>query len=77
MDLTFVPKNEFQPFSINFSNLDFTAELSDNTDLLKPWLSSPITLKGHLINSSREKEEVTLVPLGTTILRQIAFPVAD
>lgn len=44
-------------------------------DFLHPYANSPISLKGTLINSSGKEVEVSLVPIGATILRRTTFQV--
>jgi uncharacterized protein len=39
------------------------------------WINSPVMLKGKMINGKGEKKEVTLVPMGSTILRKVTFKV--
>jgi DUF1680 family protein len=40
-----------------------------------PWISSPVRLKGNLINSkSGQSVAVELVPMGASLLRRVAFP---
>ncbi len=40
-----------------------------------PWTTSPVRLKGNLINiKSGQSESVELVPMGASLLRRVAFP---
>jgi len=43
-------------------------------DPLNPWAKPVIGLKGTLLNRHNKKEHVTLVPLGSTLLRRTTFP---
>ncbi|MCF7816672.1 MAG: glycoside hydrolase family 127 protein [Kiritimatiellales bacterium] len=43
-------------------------------DPLSPWTKPVVGLKGTLLNGRNEKTEVTLHPLGSTLLRRTTFP---
>ncbi|AKJ64210.1 beta-L-arabinofuranosidase domain-containing protein [Kiritimatiella glycovorans] len=50
-------------------------ELPDG-DAERPWAHPPIGLKGTLLDAEGVRREVTLKPLGSTILRRTTFPIS-
>lgn len=56
----------------------FTAERNPEADLNDPWTSVPVHLKGSLlINFGHVHDDVTLVPMGSAILRKVTLPVGQ
>ena len=56
----------------------FAVEKNLAADLNDPWTSVPVRLKGSLlINFAHAHDDVTLVPMGSTILRKVTFPVGQ
>ena len=55
---------------------EFTISKNGNETLKSPWRTSPLTLKGALFTSEGEKVHSKLVPMGTTILRRLTFPIS-
>jgi DUF1680 family protein len=43
-------------------------------DANDPWKKSPLVLEGELVDMNGEKVKQTLVPMGTTTFRRVAFP---
>jgi DUF1680 family protein len=77
---------EFTPTGENLMNLHldpaqlkngspFIHEYTSNSDYLYPWDRTPSHLKGQLYDQQGDRLEVNLVPMGTTILRRLTFPV--
>jgi len=56
--------------------IPFEIERIPGGDLMHPWQNPPLRLKGKLIDSRGEPVPVSLVPLGSTVLRRVTFPVA-
>jgi DUF1680 family protein len=53
----------------------FIHEYTGTSDSFYPWDGTPSLLKGHLYDPQGKSREVKLVPMGTTILRRLTFPV--
>ena len=53
----------------------FVYEYTGTSRSLYPWDGTPSLLKGQLYDPHGVKKEVSLVPMGTTILRRVTFPV--
>jgi DUF1680 family protein len=53
----------------------FIHEYPVTSDSLYPWDGAPSLLKGRLYDQDGKEKEVLLVPIGTTILRRLTFPV--
>ncbi len=51
----------------------FKARKRDKADWLRPWAFPPLELMGELERKSGEKVPVSLVPMGSAILRQTGF----
>jgi hypothetical protein len=56
--------------------IPFELERVPDGDLTHPWQNPPLRLKGKLIDSRGDQVPVSLVPLGSTVLRRVTFPVA-
>jgi hypothetical protein len=53
----------------------FIHEYTGTSDSLYPWDGTPSLLNGQLQDQQGGRKEVRLVPIGTTILRRLTFPV--
>lgn len=51
----------------------FTYRQKKDHPLDNPWENPPVSLRGKLRNKKNKKEDVNLVPLGTTIFRRVTF----
>jgi DUF1680 family protein len=56
--------------------IPFELERVPDGDLTHPWQNPPLRLKGKLIDSRGGQVPVSLVPLGSTVLQRVTFPVA-
>jgi len=52
----------------------FIHEYTGTSDSLYPWDGTPSRLKGRLYDQQGDMKVVNLVPMGTTILRRLTFP---
>jgi DUF1680 family protein len=59
----------------NDDEFEYVQYQSENLDY--PWEKSPAVLKGTLHNKANKKENVTLVPMGTTIFRRVTFSLTN
>jgi hypothetical protein len=79
-DYEFTPTGEnlwnlhLVPAQLN-SESPFIHEYTSNSDYLYPWDGTPSLLNGRLYDQQGDRLEVNLVPMGTTILRRLTFPV--
>lgn len=63
-------------FKLN-SKDNFAFEQSEKDNTKYPWENPPVYLSGTLRNINNEKENVKLVPMGTTVFRRVTFSVED
>ncbi|MFZ9935670.1 MAG: beta-L-arabinofuranosidase domain-containing protein [Luteolibacter sp.] len=56
--------------------IPFEIERVPGGDAGHPWQNPPLRLKGRLVDSRGRQVPVLLVPLGSTVLRRVTFPVA-
>jgi hypothetical protein len=53
----------------------FSVKHDINADFLRPWGKSPLQLQGSLLTRAGKSVPVSLVPVGSTVLRRVTFPV--
>jgi len=79
-DFSFIPESDAN-WNLYFDrnqlsgNFGFTLEYRATYDKMYPWDNSPLYLKGVLLNREGDKVNIQMVPMGTTILRRVTFPV--
>jgi hypothetical protein len=59
------PEVEHKSYTLDLETQEFVLQRKDLADMLDPWASTPLALKGR---------DVLLVPLGCTVLRKCTFP---
>ena len=57
------------------SQSEFKLVKNSEGDILHPWASSPVSLKGIMVDRNGKDVEVNFVPQGNTVLRRVTFPV--
>jgi hypothetical protein len=71
---SFPTKKNFKPFTISTENIStFEYESLELSDGENPWYRSGDYLTGYLTDVSGKNKQVKLVPLGSTVLRQVTF----
>ena len=56
------------------SQSEFKLVKNSKPDILHPWASSPVSLKGIMVGKDGKDIEVNFVPQGSTVLRRVTFP---
>jgi len=56
---------------------EFTLGRDADGDSLHPWHKPPLRLKGVLVDAAGRPVSVSMVPMGCTVLRRVAFPVCN
>ena len=61
----------------NKASVSFGFKFHEETsqDVRYPWENAPVYLKGKLYSENQTEKEVHLVPMGSTVLRRVTFPV--
>jgi hypothetical protein len=72
-DIVVTPSEDIPDFRVDPDMLSFAHEVSPESDRLRPWHASPVSLKGVLQDSHGKDRAVKLVPLGCTTLRRTTF----
>ncbi len=75
-DTEYVAANDMPPLALS-KNAVFAPVALPGGDVLDPWNKPPIGLAGYLLMSDGTHLDVTLQPLGSTLLRLTGFPIDE
>jgi len=72
-DIAIVPKADVPTYRISPAELDFASDKVPECEGARPWKTPPLILRGTLQDEAGIRCPVTLVPFGSTELRQTTF----